>query len=293
MLIAAIAGGFGAVFGVPLAGCVFALEVQAVGRIRYDALVAALTASIAGDLAVRGIDIHHAPVPHFADVTLTPAPFAKVVVASLAFGLVAIVVSELTHRLKRVFGATVRWAPARPLIGGLVIVGLASLVGNNDYLGLSIPLISKSLAGGAGVVLFTWVTLGSGFQGGEVTPLFVIGATLGATLGHLLGAPVPLMAAIGFVAVFAGATNTPLACTVMAVELFGSGPIVLFAVACVIAYVTSSHRGIYHSQRIDTPKGALDHGDGHTLDAVAGRRRHWLPPIATTTSALGDAEEVG
>jgi H+/Cl- antiporter ClcA len=288
LLIAAIAGGFGSVFGVPLAGCVFALEVQAVGRIRYDALVPALTASIVGDLVVRGLGVHHTPVPHFGEITLTAPLFAKVALAGLIFGLVAVVFAELTHGLKRVFAAKVRWAPARPLIGGLLVIGLTFLVGNYDYLGLSIPLMSKALAGGAGVVLFafalkllfTSVTLGSGFQGGEVTPLFVIGATLGATLGHLLGAPVPLMAAIGFVAVFAGATNTPLACTVMAVELFGAGPIVLFASACVIAYVTSAHRGIYHTQRIDTPKGSIDHGDANTIDAAARQRRHWLPPIA-------------
>ena len=102
--------------------------------------------------------------------------------------------------------------------------------------------------------VFTAVTLGSGFQGGEVTPLFVIGATLGVTLGDLLGVDPQLMAAIGLVAVFAGAANVPIACTVMGAELFGADAFVLFAVACVVSYVFSSHRGIYGSQRIDTPK---------------------------------------
>lgn len=143
------------------------------------------------------------------------------------------------------------------------------------------------IAGGAGVIgaafalklLFTSITLGSGFQGGEVTPLFVIGATLGATLGHLLGVPVPLLAAIGFVAVFAGATNTPLACTIMGVELFGAGPIVLLAVACIASYVVTGERGIYATQRVDTPKTTQDHepSDTVTLHALAQQRRHWLP----------------
>jgi H+/Cl- antiporter ClcA len=288
LLIAAIAGGFGSVFGVPLAGCVFALEVQAVGRLRYDALVAALSASVVGDLVVRGVGVHHTPVPQIGHVALTAPLVAKVVVASLVFGLVAIVFSELTHGIRHVFAAAVRWAPARPLIGGVIVIALTYAVGNRDYLGLSIPLITKSLAGGAGIVLFafalkllfTSVTLGSGFQGGEVTPLFVIGATLGATLGRLLGTPIPLMAAIGFVAVFAGAANTPLACTVMAVELFGAGAIVLYAVACVIAYVASAHRGIYNSQRIDTPKGSLRSDfEPETLGDVTRRRSHWLPAI--------------
>ena len=209
--------------------------------------------------------------------------------------------SELTHGIKRVFAATVRWPPARPLIGGVLIIALTYLVRTYDYNGLSLPLITKALAGGAGVVafafalklLFTSVTLGTGFQGGEVTPLFVIGATLGATLGHLLGVPVPLMAALGFVAVFAGATNTPLACTIMGVELFGGGVLVLFAVACVVSYVFSSHRGIYGSQRVDTPKGADDLAVGEgpmlTLNALARRRRLWLPPHSRPTPTLGTA----
>ncbi len=261
-MIASIAGGFGSVFGVPIAGCIFALEVQSIGRIRYDALVAALTASIVGDIVVRGLGVHHEATPQLAKVDMTTPLFAKVVLAGLVFGVVAFLFAEVTHRVHGVFARTVRWAPARPLIGGLLVIGLTYAVGTRDYLGLSLPLVSRSLAGGAGVVLFafalkllfTSVTLGSGFVGGEVTPLFVIGATLGASLGRILGVPIPLLAAMGFVAVFAGAANTPIACTVMAVELFGAGNVVLFAIACVISYVASSHRGIYSSQRVSIRK---------------------------------------
>ncbi|HVT76434.1 MAG TPA: voltage-gated chloride channel family protein [Acidimicrobiales bacterium] len=299
LLIAAIAGGFGAVFGVPLAGCVFALEVQAVGRIRYDAIVPAMTASLVGDLVVRALGVHHTPVPVFGEIHLTALLIGKVLVAGLAFGATAVLFSELTHGIKSVFRTSVRWAPARPLIGGFLVIGLTYAVGSRDYLGLSLPLITKSLAGGAGIIgaafilklLFTSLTLGSGFQGGEVTPLFVIGATLGATLGHVLGVPVPLLAAIGFVAVFAGATNTPLACTIMGVELFGGGPIVLLAVACIASYVVTGERGIYGTQRVATPK-TTSPGDHHvvTLNALAQRRRHWLPAPARRG---GDDEATG
>jgi len=290
LLIAAIGGGFGAVFGVPIAGFVFGLEVQAVGRLRYDAVVPALTAPIVGDLIVRGLGVTHTATPHFGAITITAALLAKVAVAGLAFGLVSILFSELTHGIKRVAAAFVSWSPARPFIGGVLVIGLTYAVGSRAYLGLSIPLITASLAGGIGVIsfafalklLFTSVTLGTGFQGGEVTPLFVIGTTLGATLGHLLGVPIPLMAALGFVAVFAGATNTPLACTIMGVELFGQAPLVLLAVACVVSYVFSSHRGIYSSQRVDTAKGSgllADGADGRalTLSVLARQRRLWLP----------------
>jgi H+/Cl- antiporter ClcA len=195
---------------------------------------------------------------------------AKVALAGLCFGLVSVLFVELTHGLKRLFATTLRWPPLRPVVGGFAIIAMTYAVGNRDYNGLSLGLIAGSLLGGVGVatiafllkLVFTSVTLGSGFQGGEVTPLFVIGATLGATLGHLLGVPVGLMASLGFVAVFAGAANTPLACTIMGVELFGAPAAPLLAVACVVAYVFSSHRGIYGTQRVDTPKGAHRPGDG-------------------------------
>lgn len=282
LLIAALGGGFGSVFGVPVAGCVFALEVQAVGRMRYDAIVPALTASLVGDLVVRAIGVDHIPVPALGDVDVTALLVAKVLVAGLAFGAAALLFSELTHGIRSLFGAALRWPPLRPLVGGVIVIVLTYLVGTRDYLGLSIPLISGSLAGGAGVVggafalklAFTSITLGAGFQGGEVTPLFVVGATFGVTLGRLLDVPVPLLAAIGFVAVFAGATNTPLACTIMGVELFGSGPVVLVAVACVASYVVTGERGIYSRQRVDTPKGARPADpEATTLDDVSRRRR--------------------
>jgi H+/Cl- antiporter ClcA len=105
--------------------------------------------------------------------------------------------------------------------------------------------------------LFTAVTLAAGFKGGEVTPLFFIGATLGNTLAGLLHVPIDLFAGLGFIAVFAGASNTPLACTVMGVELFGSQYLVYYAIACFVAYYFSGHSGIYLSQRIGVPKRAL------------------------------------
>lgn len=296
MLIAALAGGFGAVFGVPFAGCVFGLEVQSVGRLRYDALVPALTASLIGDLVVRGLGVHHTATPHLGSIDVTGALVAKVALAGLAFGLTALVFTELTHGIKRIFAATVVWPPLRPFIGGSAIVGLTYLVGTRDYNGLSLPLITKSLTGGVGIIafafalklLFTAITLGAGFQGGEVTPLFVIGATLGAVLGRVLGVPVEILASVGFVAVFAGAANVPLACTVMGAELFGADGLVLFAVACVIAYVISSHRGIYGSQRLVTPKGAgveiLAAGRHETLHEIGRRRLAWLPARSLSKS---------
>jgi H+/Cl- antiporter ClcA len=263
LLVAAIAGGFGSVFGVALAGCLFALEVQAVGRVRYDAIVPAMTASLVGDRVVQALGYHHERMPILAGPDLSIPLVAKVLVVGLACGLVALAFAELTHAVHRAFAAYISWPPLRPVVGGVIVLLMTAVVGNRDYLGLSVPLITKSLAGGVGVagiafalkLVFTSVTLGSGFPGGEVTPLFVIGAALGASLAHPLGLPVTLSAAVGFVAVFAGATNTPLACTILGVEMFGAGPIVLLAVACIASYVISGESGIYTSQRRGTIEG--------------------------------------
>ncbi|MEZ5340049.1 MAG: chloride channel protein [Acidimicrobiales bacterium] len=257
LLIAALSGGFGAVFGVPFAGFIFGLEVQSVGRIRHDAVVPALTASVTGDWLVRRLGVEHTPVPLIGAVELTASLVAKMIVAGICFAVAAVVFSELTHGIKAFMATTVPAAPLRPVIGGIAVIGLTFLSGSRDYAGLSIPLITESLSGVAAVaffafawkLLFTAVTLGSGFQGGEVTPLFVVGVTLGATLGDVLHAPIPLFAAMGFVAVFAGATNTPLACTVMGVEMFGAAIVVPLAIGCVISYVLSSGHGIYGGQR--------------------------------------------
>lgn len=259
LLIAGIGGGFGAVFAVPLAGAVFALEVLTIGRLRYEALVPALAAAVTGDLVVGGLGYHHAARAQL-DIDLQWWVLVRVAIAGIAFGLASVAFVALTHRVKSAAARWIPWPPARLVVGGLALLGLMALFGR-DYLGLSLPLIDRGLLGehlGLQVfalkLVFTAVTLGSGFPGGEVTPLFVIGTTLGAALAPPLGLDPTVLAAVGFVAVFAAAANTPLACTIMGVELFGAGATVPLAVGCVIAYVCSAHRGIYGTQRVGTPK---------------------------------------
>jgi H+/Cl- antiporter ClcA len=193
---------------------------------------------------------------------------AKVSLAAIAFGLVSILFAELTHGISHAFKKLIARRFLHPVIGGLCIIVLVYVLGTRDYIGLgvaspdpnAITIRSCFSPDGAGAwswwwkVLFTAVTLGSGFKGGEVTPLFFIGAALGNTLAKVLGAPVELFAALGFVAVFAGATNTPLACTLMGIELFGSGYTIYFTIACFLSYLFSGHSGIYLSQRVGTPK---------------------------------------
>lgn len=278
ILTAGIAAGFGSVFGTPLTGAVFALEVLTIGRIQYDAMLPALIASIVGDFTVSAWGVHHTPY-HIDVLTKTPYFLSsyfsidlgllfKVMLASAAFGLSSYLFTGMVHEIKTIFSKlfTRKWLI--PFLGGIIIIGLTYAIGKPDYLSLgvdaeypgAITIPSAFHTGGAHAwswlwkIIYTTITLGTGFKGGEVTPLFYIGATLGNTLANLLNAPVSLFAALGFIAVFAGATNTPLACTIMGVELFGGEHTLLFAIACFTAYLFSGHTGIYSAQRIAVPK---------------------------------------
>lgn len=299
LLMAGIAAGFGAVFGTPIAGAVFALEVLALGRIEYGALAPCLLAAVVGDWVCQAWGIHHGDyrIDYLAGpakaLVVEPVLLAKVVLAGVAFGLAALVFAEANHRLSGLFKRFVPYGPLRPFVGGLAVIGLVYAVGTRDYLGLGV-----SAAGPDGLtiasffspdvhpwswalkIFFTVVTLSAGFKGGEVTPLFFIGAALGNAVAGGLGAPLDLFAALGFVAVFAGAANTPLACTLMGIELFGATHGVYIATACVMAYLASGHHGIYLSQRIAVAKSAgAAFADGTTLREV---RRSPVPAVRSS-----------
>lgn len=273
LLLCGLAAGFGGVFGTPLAGCVFALEVLSLGRLKYDALVPCLLAALVADWTVAALGIQHARievaplVAHGGRWPFDPILALKIGVASLFFGLAATLFAEATHAVGAFFKSTVKNPLLRPFCGGWAIIALTYALGTRDYLGLGdtaapggVSLASAFAAGGAGAfswawkLVFTALTLGSGFKGGEVTPLFFLGATLGNALSVPLHAPVALMAALGFVAVFAGASNTPLACTLLGIELFGAENAPYFALACFLSYGWSGHSGIYLSQRIGWAK---------------------------------------
>ena len=258
ILMAGISAGFASVFGTPLAGAIFGLEVLAIGRLRYEAMLPCLAAAVIADqvLLLWGPLLHIAHT-HYA-VPLIPALSAwtlcAMVVAGVLFGVTGKVFAQATHGLSGLMKRKIAYAPLRPLIGGLVVAVAVWLIGTDKYIGLGIPTIVDALKQPLpaydflGKVAFTIVSLGTGFKGGEVTPLFFIGATLGNALGPLLHQPAVLLAAIGFVAVFAGAANTPIASTLMAMELFGADIGVYAAIACVVAYLFSGHAGIYRAQ---------------------------------------------
>ena len=257
LLAAGIAGGFGSVFGTPIAGTIFGLEVVSVGRMEYDALFPALVAALVGDLVTRALGVVHTPYPTPSALGLTPLLLGKWAVFALAVALTSIAFVELTHGLKKVLERRVPSAPLRMALGGVTVVALWRLLGSSDYLGLGVPMILRSftdpalpLHAFAAKLVFTSVTLASGFLGGEVTPLFFVGAALGNALGRALGIPIALAAGVGLAALFAAAANTPLALSIMAIELLGPNVIPHVVIVSVLAYLVSGHRGIYPAQRL-------------------------------------------
>ena len=194
ILMAGVAAGFGAVFGTPLAGAVFAMEVLVIGRIRYDALVPCLLAGVLGDLTCSAWGIGHTHyhidlLPATAGLgvgRVDPMLLVKSGLAGIAFGLTSLLFTESTHGLQSLFRKRIAVPWLRPVIGGLVVIGLTWLVGTRSYLGLGVSspvpgdvtILSCFNTDGATVwswfwkLLFTVVTLSSGFKGGEVTPLF-------------------------------------------------------------------------------------------------------------------------
>lgn len=259
MLIAAIAGGFGSVFGVPVTGAVFALEVQRVGRVRYEAIIPAFTASLVGDATVRAVGVAHTHYPSLPVFDWSLSLALRIAVLGTVAGLVAMAFVSLTHTVRDTLARSISWYPARPMIGGALVSALVLVFGWRDHQGLSIPLAQHAFEGSAGgewVVkpLLTAISVGSGFVGGEVIPLVVTGALLGGSAGSVFGGNIALFAMVGSTAVLAGAANTPLACVFLGIELFGGSGAVLFAVACALAYASSGHKGIYHAQPVSADK---------------------------------------
>ncbi|MGE8553018.1 MAG: voltage-gated chloride channel family protein [Chryseobacterium jejuense] len=260
LIISAIAAGFGSVFGTPLAGAVFGLEVFLIGRIRYNALFPAFASAILADWATNLWNVKHTHYHIDFIPKLEFLPILYSILAGIAFGICAAAFSKIIHWAGSFFKSKIKYPPLRPVVGGTIIALAVLLMGTTRYIGLGVPVIVESfekqlpLYDFALKMAFTIITLSAGFKGGEVTPLFFIGATLGSALSLFIPLPFGLLAGMGFVAVFAGATNTPLACMLMGIELFGAECGVYIAIACVVSYLLSGHNSIYSKQKIGEAK---------------------------------------
>jgi H+/Cl- antiporter ClcA len=264
-----ISAGFASVFGTPLAGAVFALEVLVLGHIRYNALLPSFLCAVVADYTCSAWQVNHThyKIPFVPE--MTPINLIWTIFVGSVCGLTAVLFSKSTHFWAGLFKSKINYPPLRPFVGGVFLAVAVWGLGTTKYIGLGVPMIVAAFSENLNSydfllkILFTSFTLGAGFKGGEVTPLFYIGAALGNILVWFVPLPMPLLAGMGFVAVFSGATNTPIACTLMGIELFGAESGVFMGISCVVAYLFSGHTGIYGAQKVGSPKHPIF---GHFAD---------------------------
>lgn len=262
ILILGISAGFASIFGTPFAGALFALEVVYFSKINFKSIVLSFFVAF---IAYFTVELWHVKHTHYAIPFLPENNLTTlfwVILVSILFGLAAMFFSRSTHFWGHLFSKTISFPPLRPFVGGCFIALAVYFIGTTKYIGLGVPMIFDAFSTPNASydfllkILFTGFTLGAGFKGGEVTPLFFVGATLGSALSIVVPLPIALLAGMGFVAVFSGATHTPIACTVMGMELFGIESGIFIGIACLIAYFSSGSVGIYNSQIV---KGAKYH----------------------------------
>ncbi|MGB6008270.1 chloride channel protein [Castellaniella sp.] len=262
-----VSAGFASVFGTPIAGAIYGVEMLIIGRIRHDFLFPALIAGMTSFQVSKAWGIPYqsyliADLPAFSE-----SLFLRTVLIGMLCGVAARVFVDLIYAVRnacqRLQARYALWPPLMPLLGGLSLAALVTLI-PTDYLGLSLPLMDHALQGEPMPYLgFLWksllvaVTLGSGFYGGIVTPQFVIGAVAGNAFAHLFGISPALGAAVGLVSVVAAASNTPLAAILMGVELFGGvvGTVYVSG-AAIAAYLIIGHRSVYPDQRLGHAKSS-------------------------------------
>ena len=263
VIILGISAGFASIFGTPLAGALFALEVVYFSKINLRSVILSfLTAYIAYfTVDLWQVKHTHYTIPIVPQISITTLGWT--ILVSILFGFAAMLFSRSTHFWGNLFSKKISYAPLRPFIGGIILALVIFFIGTTKYIGLGVPMIVDAFSTPNAPydflvkILFTGFTLGAGFKGGEVTPLFFVGATLGSALSMIIPLPIALLAGIGFVAVFSGATHTPTACTIMGMELFGTEAGIFIGVACFIAYFSSGTTGIYSSQIVKGPKYKL------------------------------------
>jgi H+/Cl- antiporter ClcA len=255
LLLMGMAGGFASVFGTPIAGAIFALEVVRLGKLRWSAVIpVALTAFLADGIC-HAWQVEHTRYSMGFIPGLTWAFLVWTLLAGVFFGGGSRLFYLGMEGFGKLFRTLLPYPPIRPVIGGLLLALVFAFSPTEKFMGLGIPTLleafEKPLPGTDFLLktLFTTFTLSAGFKGGEVTPLFFIGATMGNMLAYWMPLPLGVLAGIGFVAVFAGATKTPFACIIMGLELFGLEALPFLIPACSMAYLCSARKGIYGGQR--------------------------------------------
>jgi len=283
LVICGVSAGFASDFGTPIAGAIFGVEVLIIGVIMYDLLLPSFIAGFAAFTTTQflGVQYTYFDVRFYQEIALDIPLILQVILAGIFFGVVSdFLVTTLTNSSKVI--KKLSYSPyTKAFVGGVVLVVLTLIFGER-FLGLGMNTIQDALSPNANVVgdlpwytfllktIFTSITLGVGGSGGIVTPIFYVGATSGNLFGHLIGSDhIALFAALGFVSVLSGATNAPIAATIMAVELFGLEIAHYAALSAVISFLLTGHKSVFNSQKLGMNKSAALHIDvGDDIDTT-------------------------
>lgn len=248
---------FSALFGTPLGACIFALEVVSVGHICSAAFFPAIISSISAYIVSIILGAHPERFALTVNADLGFEVLWKVLVVAIAGAIVSFIFCRIMHFSEHIFKTFFKNEFLRIAVGGVLIVGLTYLIGNQNYNGGGIEIIEGVFEGnkvGFEVfllkILFTAITIGVGFKGGEIVPTLFVGATMGAFVGGLVGLNVGLSAAVGIASLFCGVTNCPIATIVLCIELFDGEGLILCALACVTSFLLSGNGSLYTGQRL-------------------------------------------
>lgn len=256
IVMSGMASVFSALFGTPITAAIFSIEVACVGVFHYAGLVPCVISSVSAYMisklfGLSGVSFLGILPPDFGAYT-----FIKIGVLAVLCALVSILFCMVIKKSEKIMDKAFHNKYLRAFIGGAIIVVLTLLVNTRDYNGAGMEVITRALSGEAKVeafllkIIFTAITIAAGFKGGEIVPAFFIGSTFGCTLAGVLGLDASFGAAIGFICLFCGVVNCPLASLILSVEVFGTEGLLFFALACSISYLMSGSFGLYHSQKL-------------------------------------------
>ncbi|KAA6447237.1 chloride channel protein [Bacillus swezeyi] len=282
LMMSGISAGFGAAFGTPVTGAVFGMEMTALGKLKFEALVPCFVASFTGHyITTAAWGVKHEEFLIHALPELSFITFVKILLVSVMFSLLSVVYCQLRHGIETFTESIFNQNHMkRAFVGGIVIVCLFLMAGSQDYNGRGLNMLEQAFKEEVppfaflAKLIFTAVTLGTGFVGGEAIPLFFMGATLGNTLHSIVHLPLSFLAALGLIAAFCGGANTPITAFLLALEMFDGKGLEYFFVACLVSYICSGHHGLWPSQKIYEPKSRLySVMNGETIKNVEKKKK--------------------
>jgi len=267
MIMAGMSAVFAALFGTPVAAAVFAIEVACVGVFHHTALLACVVSSFLGYQTALWFNIPPVRFNIIAFSGYTADFVSKCIILAITCAVISILFCLAIKNTEKLMKNITKNRYLHGFLGGLLIVVLTSLLGTYDYNGAGMNIIEEAIAGNAKPeafilkIIFTSITIAAGFKGGEIVPAFFVGSTFGCLMGNILGIDPGFGAAMGFIALFCGVTNCPIASLLLAIEIFGSEWVIVFALICSISYILSGYTGLYRSQKIVYSKTSDDYID--------------------------------